>query len=359
MNDGLSPVYHPTKPKKLKQSPKFNLQQHLQTIPESNYVKVEHLWDVFINSDKCKEYVTTFKQIRELLKLHPNLVNYEATFSVLKNVLTNWRTKKLFESLEKYTNKGCYFPQKALNKTSKAANNGRIPDLSDYASNLSSKYGSTKSSSSSSNVFTTNNIIPQPKNSNTHETNLDANTRSCTAVNTLVVGAGPVGLRYAIEMCLLGSNVVIIEKREEFARNNVVHLWDSVVCDLKNLCIKYFYNKFVAGELNHIAIAKLQEVLLKLCLVMGADVYLGMDYKNSKHPGDDRNRPWKPITKPELPLYCPCFHRIDILIGADGKRTKIPGFDMKHLKGAPGTCTSTSVDCPAFRIPQRQTRYAC
>lgn len=49
----------------------------------------------------------------------------------------------------------------------------------------------------------------------------------------LVVGGGPVGIRGAIEMTLLGARVLLVEKREYFSRNNILHLWPYLIDDLK------------------------------------------------------------------------------------------------------------------------------
>lgn len=43
----------------------------------------------------------------------------------------------------------------------------------------------------------------------------------------------PCGLRAAIECALLGSRVVVLEQRDKFSRNNVLHLWEFVIADLK------------------------------------------------------------------------------------------------------------------------------
>lgn len=69
----------------------------------------------------------------------------------------------------------------------------------------------------------------------------------------LVIGAGPIGLRTAIEALLLGCNTVIVEKREEFSRNNVLHLWPFLMTDFRNLGAKKFYGKFGAGCIEHIS----------------------------------------------------------------------------------------------------------
>ena len=59
---------------------------------------------------------------------------------------------------------------------------------------------------------------------------------------------GPCGLRSAIECKLLGARVVVVEKRDRFSRNNVLHLWPFVIHDLKSLGAKVFYPKFCAGK---------------------------------------------------------------------------------------------------------------
>lgn len=69
----------------------------------------------------------------------------------------------------------------------------------------------------------------------------------------LIIGAGPCGLRMAIECALLGCKVVLLEKRDRFSRNNVLHIWPFVIQDLKNLGAKLFYPKFCAGSIDHIS----------------------------------------------------------------------------------------------------------
>jgi len=69
----------------------------------------------------------------------------------------------------------------------------------------------------------------------------------------LVIGAGPCGLRIAIECALLGYKVVVVEKRDKFSRNNVLHIWPFVIHDLKSLGAKFFYPKFCAGSIDHIS----------------------------------------------------------------------------------------------------------
>ena len=77
--------------------------------------------------------------------------------------------------------------------------------------------------------------------------------QACRGKRVLIVGAGPVGLRSAIEAALLGAAVDVVEKRTDFSRNNCLHLWPFVVTDLKNLGAKVFYSKFASGGIDHIS----------------------------------------------------------------------------------------------------------
>lgn len=84
-------------------------------------------------------------------------------------------------------------------------------------------------------------------------------------LQVLIIGAGPCGLRTAIEAQLLGAKVVVVEKRDRFSRNNVLHLWPFVINDLKQLGAKKFYGKFCAGAIDHIS--KLFVLLLFFCFI--------------------------------------------------------------------------------------------
>lgn len=47
--------------------------------------------------------------------------------------------------------------------------------------------------------------------------------------------------------------MVVIEKRDSFSRNNVLHLWPYTIHDLRGLGAKKFYGKFCAGAIDHIS----------------------------------------------------------------------------------------------------------
>lgn len=60
-------------------------------------------------------------------------------------------------------------------------------------------------------------------------------------------------MRTAIELAYLGAKVVVVEKRDTFSRNNVLHLWPFTIHDLRDLGAKKFYGKFCAGSIDHIS----------------------------------------------------------------------------------------------------------
>lgn len=69
----------------------------------------------------------------------------------------------------------------------------------------------------------------------------------------VIIGAGPCGLRTAVELSFMGARVVLLEKRDSFSRNNVLHLWPFTIHDLRGLGAKKFYGKFCAGSIDHIS----------------------------------------------------------------------------------------------------------
>lgn len=57
--------------------------------------------------------------------------------------------------------------------------------------------------------------------------------QGCRGLEVLVVGAGPAGLVSAIELTLMGASVRVVEKRPYLTRNNVLHLWQCTVQEVR------------------------------------------------------------------------------------------------------------------------------
>ncbi|PIK62103.1 hypothetical protein BSL78_00986 [Apostichopus japonicus] len=108
----------------------------------------------------------------------------------------------------------------------------------------------------------------------------------------LIVGAGPCGLRAAIELALLGMKVVVVEKRTKFTRNSVLQLWVFLVEDLKAIGFKAFHPKFGLDDRLHVSIRRLQLVLLKMALLLEIEVHLGVEFKDLIPP-NKKKAGWK------------------------------------------------------------------
>ncbi|XP_051545605.1 F-actin-monooxygenase mical2b isoform X7 [Myxocyprinus asiaticus] len=156
----------------------------------------------------------------------------------------------------------------------------------------------------------------------------------CVDTKCLIIGGGPCGLRTAIELALLGAKVVVIEKRDTFSRNNVLHLWPYTIHDLRNLGAKKFYGKFCAGSIDHISIRQLQLMLLKIALIVGVEVHINVEFVKLLEPPEDQgtNGPgWRAEIRPaDHPIS---DYEFDVIIGADGRRSTLDGFKRKEFRG--------------------------
>ncbi|XP_041351912.1 F-actin-monooxygenase MICAL3-like isoform X2 [Gigantopelta aegis] len=157
--------------------------------------------------------------------------------------------------------------------------------------------------------------------------------QACTNTKVLVIGAGPCGLRIAIEVAFLGGRAVVVEKRDRFSRNNVLHLWPFLITDLKNLGAKKFFGKFCAGAIDHISIRQLQCILLKVALILGVEVHVNVSFDEILEPPKDQTTSvgWRCLVTPrDHPVS---EYQYDVLICCDGKRNTIPGFPRKEFRG--------------------------
>ena len=106
-----------------------------------------------------------------------------------------------------------------------------------------------------------------------------------------VIGAGPVGLRCAIELAMCGADVMVIEQRRTFTRANILKLWPFLVHDLRGLGAKIFFPHYCTGGLMHIGTRRLQQILLKDALLLGVDVRYGLQFHRVTRPDVAAGKP--------------------------------------------------------------------
>ncbi|XP_053283548.1 F-actin-monooxygenase mical2b isoform X2 [Pleuronectes platessa] len=158
--------------------------------------------------------------------------------------------------------------------------------------------------------------------------------QACVGTKCLIIGGGPCGLRTAIELALMGAKVVVIEKRDSFSRNNVLHLWPYTIHDLRGLGAKKFYGKFCAGAIDHISIQQLQLMLLKVALLVAVEFHVNVEFVKLLEPPEDQEKEvigWRAAIRPaDHPVASFDF---DVVVGADGRRNTLEGFKRKEFRG--------------------------
>ncbi|XP_070790281.1 F-actin-monooxygenase MICAL2 isoform X2 [Pituophis catenifer annectens] len=158
--------------------------------------------------------------------------------------------------------------------------------------------------------------------------------KSCTNTKCLIVGGGPCGLRTAIELAFLGTKVVVVEKRDTFSRNNVLHLWPFTIHDLRSLGAKKFYGKFCAGSIDHISIRQLQLTLFKIALLLGVEIHVNLEFVKVLEPPEDQENQKIGWRAEFFPMDHPLSEfEFDVIIGADGRRNSLEGFKRKEFRG--------------------------
>ncbi|KAF7245616.1 [F-actin]-monooxygenase MICAL2 [Varanus komodoensis] len=151
--------------------------------------------------------------------------------------------------------------------------------------------------------------------------------KCCVNTKCLIVGGGPCGLRTAIELAFLGAKVIVVEKRDTFSRNNVLHLWPFTIHDLRSLGAKKFYGKFCAGSIDHISIRQLQLILFKVALMLGVEIHVNLEFVKVLEPPEDQENQKIGWRAEFLPMDHPLSKfEFDVIIGADGRKSTLEGM---------------------------------
>lgn len=74
----------------------------------------------------------------------------------------------------------------------------------------------------------------------------------------------------------------------------------------------------------------MQCILLKVALILGVQIYVGVCFKELVEPPNEETG-WKATYQPENHVLSKFI--FDIVIGADGKKNILPGFQQIELRG--------------------------
>ena len=109
----------------------------------------------------------------------------------------------------------------------------------------------------------------------------------------VISGAGPVGLRAAVECALMGMTVTVLEKRSTFSRVNILTLFRQTADDLIAFGGKAFYPKFTnLGERLHLGTREIQLIMLKNALLLGVRLSYGTTLVGVQAPGSNASARW-------------------------------------------------------------------
>ncbi|CAD7948899.1 unnamed protein product [Amoebophrya sp. A25] len=105
----------------------------------------------------------------------------------------------------------------------------------------------------------------------------------------IIIGAGPCGLRLAIELALGGHQPLVFEKRIKCdGRINRLHLWPWVRSEVERFSGRLFLPAtvnqavFADADFCHLGIDELQALLVKNALLLGVEIRLGVEYINAE-----------------------------------------------------------------------------
>jgi len=148
----------------------------------------------------------------------------------------------------------------------------------------------------------------------------------------LVAGAGPVGLRSAVEAALLGFPTTIVERRTQVSRHNIIKTWQHTVDDFVGLGAQVFFPGLRAHDVPHLATRVIQLVLLKAALLLGVKVTLGECVVGVAPPGAGSDGMWQAAV---LPVDKAKAH------WASAKGCDVPGLDDPYADGHGGVQPSS------------------
>ena len=194
-------------------------------IPPKKLAHHHAVWQDFVDADEIGPVIKTFARIRRMLKLPKDawgMVLYDALLASGERTMPV-RVRQMCKELSKQRARRAEMPKGRCIQPFHAEQGGEmslavgdIVLVTDQGSDgwWEGTCGKRKG------LF--------PGNFVKLEAQTGGGSASSGPLRVVVSGAGPVGLRCAVECLLYGIDVTIIEKRETFSRVNILTLWPQV-----------------------------------------------------------------------------------------------------------------------------------
>ncbi|KOO24578.1 mical-like protein [Chrysochromulina tobinii] len=214
------------------------------------------LWQDFVDADEIGPVIKTFARIRRMLKLPKDawgMALYDALLASGERTMPV-RVRQMCKELSKQRARRAEMPKGRCIQPFHAEQGGEmslavgdIVLVTDQGSDgwWEGTCGKRKG------LF--------PGNFVKLEAQTGGGSASSGPLRVVVSGAGPVGLRCAVECLLYGIDVTIVEKRETFSRVNILTLWPQTADDLMSFGAKLYCPRFTNhGDLLHLGTREIQ-----------------------------------------------------------------------------------------------------
>ncbi|KAI8851547.1 hypothetical protein BC829DRAFT_387008 [Chytridium lagenaria] len=124
-------------------------------------------------------------------------------------------------------------------------------------------------------------------------------------LRVMVVGAGPAGLFAAVRACILKpESCVVLEKRNTYGRYNVMRIHKSEMDELVQMfAARDFYSQLAVGQFDSVPIRRLQIILTKIALILGANIYSSSTLVSVQPSTEPKSTDWTATVKVELDSY--------------------------------------------------------
>ena len=163
--------------------------------------------------------------------------------------------------------------------------------------------------------------------------------KSLSSLNSaLIIGAGPAGLRMAINLALLGCpDITVMDRRDWFSRKQIVAIWKITYNDLEALGIRDIMPSWSAASgTKLIPITYLQHFLLRVALMLNVKVitnrkFQSIDFEHKKIEFLNTEN-WENPQKEEID------NDFDVIIDASGTRAVVRDMTVTKQKGTELSC---------------------